>query len=175
MLRSFEGDKTKLGKAEQFFLDLLQLPKWDTSFPSTHYYSITCSHRAQIVPYPSLLCETSAFVSCCYKIFACRSLNRDSSVVVVVFESDSSFLSCLWFLHQHPLIYLSLCRLAAAPSSFTRANNNNITLTASLPNPPQGRPLLMKTSAGGMLWMTSTCEHLLAAESRMSWYDWRLW
>ena len=27
MLKSFDGDKTKLGKAEQFFLQLLDLPK----------------------------------------------------------------------------------------------------------------------------------------------------
>ena len=28
MLKSYEGDKAKLGKPEQFFLQLLDLPKW---------------------------------------------------------------------------------------------------------------------------------------------------
>lgn len=32
MLKSFDGDKSKLGNAEKFFLQLIQVPKW---VPST--------------------------------------------------------------------------------------------------------------------------------------------
>ena len=30
MLKSFDGDKSKLGNAEKFFLQLVQVPKYDT-------------------------------------------------------------------------------------------------------------------------------------------------
>lgn len=38
MLKSFDGDKSKLGNAEKFFLQLIQVPKW----VSSTYFLIIC-------------------------------------------------------------------------------------------------------------------------------------